>query len=63
MKDMCEVAVFAANKEDAATHGLTFNPLTLEARAILDKLLPAPEAIQGGCAIAPNLDNDLEKEV
>ena len=53
-KGSCTVAVFAANKADADSHGLKPNPLSTEARAIADKP-PALVQPQGDGAVATTL--------
>ena len=58
---MYEVAVVAANKEDAATYGLEFKTLTTEARAIADKLLASSAAQEDG-AVNANPGGNLERE-
>ena len=57
-----EVAVFTANKADAATHGPKFKPLSVEARIAVGKI-PASGETQEDKAVATNLGGDLEGEV
>ena len=60
-EEICEVAVFTANKADFAAHGLKPKALSTVARAVVDKLLTGNWAQQDEGAAA-SLGDDLEGE-
>ena len=60
-EEMCEVAVFTANKTGAAAHGLKLKPLSAVARAVVGKLT-AGDGTRRDEGAATNLGDGLEGE-